>query len=52
MKEWYLVRKEKQYGPYSKDDMASFIKIGRIGKSDLIWGPQLDDWAPAEQVVS
>ena len=46
--QWYIFRDEKNYGPYSEDEVRLFIKQGILDAPDLLWNKVIDNWKPVE----
>lgn len=44
MKEWYIARGEKKYGPYSLDEMIVLRQQRKIFEYDLVWKSGLRQW--------
>ncbi len=44
MKEWYIARGDKKYGPYSLDEMIVLRQQRKIFEYDLIWKQGLRQW--------
>lgn len=49
MKEWYIARNEKKYGPYSIDEMIQLRQQRKLFEHDLIWKQGLRQWKPLIQ---
>lgn len=49
MKEWYIVRNEKKYGPYSIDEMIQLRQQRKLFEYDLVWKQGLRQWKPLIQ---
>lgn len=50
--ELYIHRDGQQYGPYSEDDVRSYIADGTVQESDLAWHEGASDWAPLSSLSS
>lgn len=44
---WYLQDQGKPLGPFTSDEIKSFLLQGRRGPQDLLWSEQAKDWKPA-----
>lgn len=49
MKEWYVARKDKKYGPYSVDEMIQLRQQRKVFENDLVWKQGLRQWVPLIQ---
>lgn len=49
MKEWYIARGNKKYGPYSTEEMIQLRQQRKAFESDLIWKQGLRQWKPLIQ---
>lgn len=47
---WFILRDKNQYGPYSWNDLVSFVPQKRLFKEDLIWCEEWENWARAETI--
>ena len=50
LKDWYIFRDEKHYGPFSYDDVSNFIKSDLIQMRHHIWRPGFDVWMRVEDL--
>ncbi len=48
-KEWQLYKDGQSYGPYTEEQMAQFVRDGRVLPADLVWNAGMEQWIPAEQ---
>lgn len=48
--QYHLSKNEKQYGPYSSDQIASYIKQGKIQPNDLVFFEGATAWIPVSSV--
>lgn len=44
MKEWYIARGDKKYGPYALDDMIVLRQQRKIFEYDLVWKSGMRQW--------
>lgn len=44
MKEWYISRDQKKYGPYTAEEVIQLRQIGKCFESDLVWKQGLRQW--------
>ncbi len=49
MKEWYIARGNKKYGPYSVDELIQLRQQGKAFEYDLVWKQGLRQWKPLVQ---
>lgn len=49
-KKWYLHLNQTQYGPFSDDEIARFIKLGKVDSKTYVWCEGMPNWARLEQV--
>jgi hypothetical protein len=49
--EWYVLRDQRQYGPYPLSVLIEGAKKGIITSDDLIWRPSWENWRKATAVV-
>lgn len=42
--EWYYVRQNRSFGPYSQSVMATYIDQGMLDGSSFVWKPGFKDW--------
>ncbi len=49
MKEWYIVRNDKKYGPYTTDEMIQLRQQRKVFEYDLVWKQGLRQWKPLIQ---
>ncbi len=47
---WYLSRENQQYGPYSWEDLVSFVQGNQLDKGDLLWQEGMIDWTRADKI--
>jgi len=45
--QWYLARDGQQYGPLTELELATFIELGHLQPTDLLWREGFPDWRPA-----
>jgi len=48
--EWYLARKDKLFGPYSREQLQQLCKDGDLLPHDLVWSSEIIEWTPAEKI--
>ena len=48
--QWYVLRGEKQYGPYGREELASYARSGNVTRTDMVWSESTGDWVRADQV--
>ncbi len=51
MKEWYIARGDKKYGPYSLDEMIVLRQQRKIFEYDLVWKQGLRQWNVLIQTI-
>lgn len=49
MKEWYIARGSKKYGPFTTDDVILLRQHGKAFEYDLVWKQGLRQWRPLIQ---
>jgi hypothetical protein len=49
VKEWYIARGNKKYGPYTVDEIIQLRQQGKAFESDLVWRQGLRLWKPLIQ---
>ena len=47
--EWYLAREGAQHGPLSDVEMRTFVQMGHLRPTDLVWRAGFPDWRPGPQ---
>ena len=47
---WYYDRQGQEVGPVTWSRLWELARKGRVGPRDLVFGPGLEDWSPAETV--
>jgi hypothetical protein len=50
MAKWHCHIDGKQYGPVDNEQLADWIREGRVQRSDLVWQEGMGDWLPASSV--
>ena len=50
MKDWFIARSDKKYGPYSVEEMIQLRQYGKAFETDLIWKKGLRNWKTLIQV--
>ncbi len=50
MPQWYCHVGGQTYGPVEDEGVRAWIAEGRVGPSDLLWNPDMPQWAPAGSV--
>ena len=48
--QWYIARDGKQHGPISDVEMRTFVDLGHLKPTDLLWRAGFPDWRPAPMV--
>ena len=46
----YIFRKGEQLGPYSEENIQTFLKIGSVEYTDFVWQEGWKDWKPLAEV--
>lgn len=46
----YIFRNGEQLGPYSRENIETFLKTGSLEYSDLVWEEGWSDWKPVAEV--
>lgn len=49
--EWYVQVDGEPQGPFSKQQVESFIRAGQVSEPDLVWSKGMDQWAPAQEAL-
>src|SRR4051794_19238976 len=49
--EIYLLRDEKEVGPYEAEDVRSWLQQGHVAANELAWTEGLAEWQPLEQLL-
>jgi hypothetical protein len=49
--EIYLLREQKEVGPYGADDVRSWLDNGHVSASELAWAPGLESWVPLQTIL-
>lgn len=47
---WFISRGNQRYGPYSWNDLVSFVPQKRLLKEDLVWCEDWESWVLAETI--
>ncbi len=47
---WFISRGNQRYGPYSWDDLVSFVPQKRLLKEDFVWCEDWESWVLAETI--
>ena len=50
MREWYCLIDADRYGPMGEAELRQWVGEGRLRPHDLVWTPEMPDWAPAGTV--
>ena len=50
MKQWYCALGGQRYGPVGQDELAQWIREGRVRPSDMVWSDGMGEWAKAATV--
>lgn len=46
----HITKDGRQFGPYTEDQLAAYLKGGQIGYDDLAWVDGLTDWQPLRKI--
>lgn len=49
--EIYLLREQKEVGPYGAEDVRSWLDLGQVSASELAWAPGLESWVPLQSIL-
>ena len=49
-RQWYIFQNNQKYGPYSEEQMHSFISESRLKGNSLVWCQGMGSWAQAGNV--
>jgi hypothetical protein len=49
--EIYLLREQKEVGPYAAEDVRSWLDTGDVSASELAWAPGLESWVPLQTIL-
>src|SRR4051812_24194926 len=49
--EIYLLRDEKEVGPYEAEDVRSWLQQGHVAANELAWTEGLPEWQPLRQLL-
>jgi predicted transglutaminase-like cysteine proteinase len=49
-RQWYILQDNKKYGPYTEEQMRSFIGKGRLKGDTLVWCGGMKDWMRAANI--
>ena len=49
--EIYLLREQKEVGPYGAEDVRSWLDHGQVSASELAWAPGLESWVPLQTIL-
>ena len=49
--EIYLLRDEKEVGPYPAEDVRSWLQEGHVAANELAWTEGLSEWQPLQQLL-
>lgn len=52
MAEWHCHIGGKQYGPVEEEQLAGWIREGRVQATDLVWQEGMAQWQPASSVAA
>jgi hypothetical protein len=47
----HISRNDEQFGPYSREEVASYLEDGSLVPNDFAWHEDLTDWKPLSEVV-
>jgi hypothetical protein len=50
--EIYITRNDEQFGPYSRDEVTSYLEDGSLTPADLAWHEEQADWKPLGELVA
>ena len=46
---WYYAKNDQHVGPFSKEEMEKFLRIGQIQNNTLVYQEGMKDWIPLSQ---
>jgi len=49
-KKYYLNSHSVQTGPFSQAEVSTMFQKGSVNSSTFVWGPEMTEWAPLEQM--
>ena len=49
MNNLFVKVKEKQYGPFSKQELRDLVQEGKFSPRDKVWNADNDEWIDAEK---
>lgn len=50
--EWYIARDGRCYGPFTQNQLCTYVDEGMCDARDLFWSASLPDWSPLELIRS
>jgi hypothetical protein len=51
MQQWYCHVQGQQYGPVTREQLAQWLRDGRIGSGTYVWREGMAEWAPLSAVA-
>ena len=48
----YISRNDEQFGPYSREEVTSYLEDGSLTSHDLAWHEEQADWKPLGELVA
>ena len=49
-KQWFCLIGDRQYGPVELDTLRAWLREGRLGPGDYVWGEGMPQWAPVSSI--
>lgn len=46
----FVKTKDRQFGPFSRQELRDMAKTGKFAASDLVWHPELEEWIEAAKM--
>jgi YD repeat-containing protein len=47
---WFIYKQNRKFGPYSWNDLISFIPNKKLIRNDLVWCEDFKEWTQAEKI--
>jgi PilZ domain/GYF domain 2 len=51
IKEWYVLKEEKKFGPYRYSDLVQFLQQKQVAPFDWVWNASFQMWKPIQDCV-
>lgn len=49
--QWYLHYEDSQFGPFSREEVGRFLRVGRVNRAAYAWKEGMDGWQKIEKIA-